>query len=96
VLPSSSLPFLNVKTDGRKKNRHNREVLFWSSMLIQAGVKDYCLHHVIDAGMNRHLPLTLAGKWFDICYVAPDGEIFLIEIMRARKIFVPLVGEAGP
>jgi hypothetical protein len=84
VLPSSKIPFLNIRTDGRKKDRHNREILWLSSLLLRAGVKDYCLHHVDEAGMNRALPLTLAGKWYDIAYVAPDGEIFMIEIMRTR------------
>lgn len=48
-----------------------------------------CLHHVRDAGMTYDLPLTLDGKWYDISYVAPDGEIFLVEIMRTRKIYDP-------
>jgi len=48
-----------------------------------------CLHHVRDAGMTRDLPLTLDGKWYDISYVAPDGEVFLVEIMRTRLIYDP-------
>ena len=84
MLPSASLPFLNVNTDGRRKDRHNREILFLLRLLLEAGEKDYCLHHVDDAGMNRELPLMLDGRWYDISYVAPDGEIFLIEVMRLR------------
>jgi hypothetical protein len=87
VLPSAKLGFLNVKTDGRKKTRHNQEILFILDLLLTAGIKDYCVHHVDEAGMNKALPLTLAGKWYDISYVAPDGEIFLIEVMRLRKCF---------
>lgn len=84
MLPSSKIPFLNVKTDGRRKERHNREILFVLGLLRQAGITDYCLHHIDDAGMDRALPLTLKGKWYDISYVSGDGEIFLIEIMRLR------------
>jgi hypothetical protein len=95
VLPSSVLPFLNVATDGRKKDRHNREVLFLSALLRDAGVKDFCLHHVDEAGMNHHLPLAIDGKWYDIAYVAPDGEIFLIEVMRLKYARGPAVREDG-
>ena len=84
MLPSSVLPFVNVSTDGRKKDRHNSELLFWSRLLQRAGIKDFCLHHVKDAGMNKALPLSIDGKWYDISYVAPDGEIFMIEIMRVK------------
>ena len=94
MLPSSKIPFLNVRTDGRKKDRHNREILWLSSLLLRAGVKDYCLHHVNEAGMNRALPLTLAGRWYDIAYVAPDGEVFMIEIMRTRLHVSSLVQQA--
>ena len=89
MLPSASLGFLNVKTDGRRKNRHNEEILFFSRLLQSAGVKDFCLHHVNDAGMNRALPLTIGNKWYDIAYVSGDGEIFLVEIMRLRTIYDP-------
>lgn len=34
--------------------------------------------------MNKALPLSIDGKWYDISYVAPDGEIFMIEIMRVK------------
>ena len=96
MLPSAKLGFLNVKTDGRKKTRHNQEILFFLNLLLSAGVKDYCVHHVTEAGMNRSLPLTLAGKWYDISYVAPDGEIFLVEIMRLRKYYDPEYVDEGP
>ena len=84
MLPSSSLGFLNVTTDGKKKDRHNEEVLFFSRLIQRAGIKTFCLHHVNDAGMDRSLPLAVGGRWYDIAYVAPDGEIFLIEVMRLR------------
>lgn len=89
MLPSSVLPFLNVSTDGKAKDRHNEEVLFFSRLLRAAGVRELCLHHIDEAGMNRDLPLTLAGKWYDLVYVSQDGEVFLIEVMRARKIYTP-------
>ena len=89
MLPSSVVPFVNIATDGKRKDRHNREILFFSRLLREAGTKKMCLHHVRDAGMDQDLPLTLNGKWYDISYVAPDGEIFLIEIMRTRKIYDP-------
>ena len=84
MLPSSVLPFLNVATDGKKKDRHNREVLIIARLLQASGVKEFCLHHVDDAGMNHALPLALGDKWYDISYVAPDGEIFLVEVMRLK------------
>ena len=84
MLPSATLPFLNVSTDGKRKDRHNREVLIVARLLRASGVKDICLHHIDDAGMNHALPLAIGGKWYDIAYVAPDGELFLIEVMRLR------------
>ena len=84
MLPSPNLPFLNVDTDGRRKNRHNQEILTLVRLLRTSGVKDYCMHHINDGGMVKTLPLTLGGKWYDIAYVAPDGEIFLIEVMRLK------------
>jgi hypothetical protein len=95
VLPSSLLPFLNVSTDGKKKNRHNREVLLIARLLQNTGVKDFCLHHVNDAGMNKNLPLSLNGRWYDIAYVSEDGEVFLIEVMRLRFARGPALMEDG-
>lgn len=89
MLPSSTLPFINIETDGKAKDRHNREILFFSRLLQAAGTKKICLHHVNDAGMAYDLPLTVGKKWYDIAYVAPDGEIFLVEIMRIRQIYDP-------
>jgi len=88
VLPSAKLPFLNIKTDGKRKDRHNREILLFLKLLQDAGCVHYLAHHVNDAGMTKILPLTLAGKWYDLSYVSQDGEIFMVEIMRAGKIFV--------
>jgi hypothetical protein len=84
MLPSSLHPFLNVRTDGKKKDRHNREVLIIARLLRASGVKEMCLHHIDDGGMNHALPLSLDGKWYDIAYEAPDGELFLVEVMRLK------------
>ena len=83
------------ETDGRRKNRHNEEILFLAGLIRDAGISDYCLHHVKDGGMNRDLPLTLNGKWYDIVYTAPDGEIFMIEIMRVKTARGPACTEEG-
>ena len=87
MLPSARLPFLNIKTDGARKERHNRELLFFAGMLTHAGIKRLCMHHVKDAGMSYDLPLTYRGKWYDIAYVSPDGEIFMLELMRVGRVF---------
>lgn len=34
--------------------------------------------------MNHSLPLSIDGKWYDIAYEAPDGELFLVEVMRLK------------
>lgn len=95
MLPSSSLPFLNVSTDGKRKDRHNREVLLIARLLQASGVKDFCLHHIDDAGMNHALPLMLGGRWYDISYVAPDGEVFLVEVMRLKHARGPAASVDG-
>ena len=95
MLPSSTLGFLNVNTDGRRKDRHNREILFLLRLLRQAGLRDIGAHHVDDAGLNKDLPLTLAGKWYDIVYVAPDGEVFMLELMRVGTARGPATLEDG-
>lgn len=95
MLPSSVIPFLNVTTDGRKKDRHNSEVLFFSRLLQKSGVTDFCMHHIKDAGMNHNLPLSINGKWYDIAYVAGDGEVFLIEVMRLKYARGPATTEDG-
>lgn len=87
MLPSAKLPFLNIKTDGRRKNRHNREVLRLLQLLLKDGTTRYCIHHANEAGMDKTLPLTYKEKWYDIVYEAPDGEIFMIEIMRVGQHF---------
>jgi len=96
VLPSAALPFINVKTDGSLKDRHNREVMFFVRLLRSEGIRDLCMHHINDAAMNKDLPLTLRGKWYDIVYVAPDGEVFLVEVMRARKLYHGTPAPGGP
>ena len=95
MLPSSSLPFLNVATDGKRKDRHNREVLIIARLLRASGVKEICLHHIDDAGMNHALPLSLDGKWYDIAYEAPDGELFLVEVMRLKYARGAVLNEDG-
>ena len=95
MLPSSKFPFLNVHTDGKRKDRHNTEVLIIARLLQASGVKEYCLHHIDDAGMNHALPLSLDGKWYDISYVAPDGELFLVEVMRLRYARGQVLREDG-
>lgn len=87
MLPSAKMGFLNVVTDGKKKDRHNKELLFWFEKLLDSGCCHYCLHHINEAGMNKTLPLQYKGRWYDLSYVAEDGEIFLVEIMRAGVIF---------
>ena len=87
MLPSAKLPFLNVTTDGKRKDRHNKEILLLLKLLQGAGCVHYLAHHVKDAGMTKALPLTLEGKWYDFSYVSHDGEIFMVEIMRVRKFF---------
>lgn len=95
MLPSSRLPFLQINTDGRTKKRHNEEILFWLHQLGKAGINNVGAHHVDDAGLNRDLPLTLAGKWYDIVYEAPDGEVFMIELMRVKTARGPAATEDG-
>jgi hypothetical protein len=80
--------FLNVSTDGKRKDRHNKEVLLVLKLLQKAGCCHYLLHHVKDAGMTKSLPLQIGNKWYDLSYVSEDGEIFLVEIMRIGEIFV--------
>lgn len=89
MLPSSKIPFLNIKTDGRHKDRHNREIMHVLGLLKASGITQYCIHHIDDAGLNHDLPLSLKNKWYDISYVAADGEIFLVEVMRTRTTFKP-------
>lgn len=95
MLPSSHLGFLNVRTDGRRKDRHNREVQTVLAGLLASGVTRWCMHHVNDGGMDHTLPLTLGGRWYDIAYEAPDGEIFLIEVMRLIHARGPATCEDG-
>lgn len=85
-LPSSVMPFLNVRTDGRAKSRHNAEVRRFLGFLRSDGVKDYRLHHINDAGYAADLPISLDGKFYDIAYRAADGEVFLIEVMRVTNL----------
>lgn len=87
-IPSSFLPLLSVNTDGKAKDRHNREVSFVLRALQKAGIKTYSLHHIRDGGVEKSLPLMKAGKWYDISYVSGDGEIILVEVMRTYTKYV--------
>lgn len=84
MLPSHEFGFLNVPTDGRKKDRHNKEILFLAGLLNRAGIAHLNLHHINDVGLDKSLPVKLGRKIYDITYVAPDGELFMIEIMRVK------------
>lgn len=86
-LPSISIPFLSVETDGKAKERHNRELSFVLKALINAGIQTYNLHHINDAGLESSLPLMKDDKWYDLSYVSWDGEIILIEVMRTYHKF---------
>ena len=90
MLPSAKMGFLNVKTDGKRKDRHNRELLFWLKLLLNAGCSNFLLHHVQEAGMNSSLPMQHRGKWYDLSYVSEDGEVFLVEIMRTGMVYAEL------
>ena len=84
--PSSVVPLLNVRTDGRAKSRHNAEVARVLRLLRADGVKDYRLHHISDGGYDKTLPISLDGKFYDVAYRDTDGEVFLIEVMRVTNL----------
>lgn len=84
MLPSHHLGFLNVPTDGKRKNRHNQEILFLSRLLKKAGIKYLNLHHINDVDLDKFLPVKIGNKIYDITYIAPDGELFMVEIMRIK------------
>lgn len=83
-VPSAVCPLLNVLTDGRSKARHNREVMRILELLRGDGVQRYNLHHIRDGGLEKDIPLFLDGHLYDIGYICPDGEAFLIEVMRVK------------
>ncbi len=83
--PSSSLPFLNVRTDGVRKKRHNDEVRFVIGTLIKNGIKDYNCDHISDGNLVKWLPLQKNGKFYDISYINSKGDIILIEVMRLNQ-----------
>jgi hypothetical protein len=95
VLPSKTIPFLSVETDGRSKDRHNREILYILDLLLKSGVKVFCTHHVSEAMADKRLPMAIGAKWYDISYVSSDGEIIMLEIMRTRSYFDPEFYERG-
>ncbi len=84
TIPSALLSFLNVTTDGKRKQRHNHEVLFISKLLREEGIKEIRIAHVNEAGMVEELPLKVGKKVYDIGYRQADGEIFLIEITHYK------------
>ncbi len=85
MIPSSAFPFLLVCTDGAHKERHNDEVMLILSLLKKSGIREYNLHHIRDAGLNREIPIAAGKKIYDIGYCSLDGELFMIEIMRVPK-----------
>ena len=89
MLPSKTIPFLSVETDGKAKDRHNREILYILDLLLKSGVKVFCTHHVNEAMADKRLPMAIGAKWYDISYVSGDGEIIMLEIMRTRSYFDP-------
>ena len=95
MLPSKTIPFLSVETDGRAKDRHNREILFVLDLLLKSGVKVFCTHHVNEAMADKRLPMAIGARWYDISYVSSDGEIIMLEIMRTRSYFDPEFYERG-
>ena len=81
-IPSAAVPFVNVGTDGKRKERHNAEVMFVLAALRAAGIKIYNLDHIDDGGRDRSIPVTYRHKTYDIGYINRDGTAFLIEVMR--------------
>lgn len=47
-------------------------------------MKLYNVHHIRDGGLSTEIPLFLDGRLYDIGYICPDGEVFLIEVMRVK------------
>lgn len=45
-------------------------------------MKLYNVHHIRDGGLSTEIPLFIDGRLYDIGYICPDGEVFLIEVMR--------------
>lgn len=81
-VPSSILPFLNVKTDGGHKDKHNREVMFVLNSLMDSGITRFNLLHINDAGLDGTIPMAYRGHFYDIGYQSLDGCLFLVEVMR--------------
>jgi hypothetical protein len=91
-LPSSTLSFLSIATDGRCKDEHNRIVLYWISLLRAGGYTRINANHVDEVGLDRSLPLSKNRKQYDISYVDEHGEVILIEIMRS---YFSVLGNTG-
>lgn len=85
-LPSGVVPLVSVFTDGRSKDRHNREVMRLLHLLREDGIKIFNLRHVRDGGLEKDLPIALDGHFYDISYISDDGELFLIEVMRVTDL----------
>ena len=85
-LPSEVVPLVSVFTDGRSKDRHNREVMRLLHLLREDGVKIFNVHHVRDGGLEKELPIALDGRFYDLSYLSDDGELFLIEVMRVTDL----------
>jgi len=83
---SAIFPFVNIRTDGKRKLRHAEEVSFILSLLKLAHVREFRAEHIYDAGFNPNIPTQKDGKVYDIGYRALDGEFFLIEVMRIKHM----------
>ena len=85
-VPSEVVPLVSVFTDGRSKDRHNREVMRLLHLLRGDGIKIFNLRHVRDGGLEKDLPIALDGHFYDISYISEDGELFLIEVMKVTHL----------
>lgn len=79
-LPSVYFPFVNVMTNGKRKDTHNSEVQFLQKLLLDAGVSRIRIDHVKELNLDKDLPLTWNGKRFDIAYQNHEGNTVLIEV----------------
>ena len=84
--PSSSFPFLNIKTDGKHKEYHAQLILHAINALRKSGVKNINASHVKDGGLNHRLPLCYKGHRYDLSFMDKHNEIIMIEIMRTYKV----------
>jgi hypothetical protein len=89
--PSSFLPGISVKTDGRRKTLHNNEVADMLRVLRDNGITQLNADHIIDGGLDARLPLAIGRKIYDIAYVSKRDTLVLVEI----KTFTPEDGRSN-